>query len=290
MPGRLTMSSSPWTTSAIALLLVSAGAPSASIAQTLPDLVTPDVLRVCGDPGNMPFSDRKEGGFENKIANIIGDELKVKVRYYWLTQGPGFVRNTLGTGLCDLIMGTSSGSDGVQGTNPYYRSTYTLVTRRGDLDGVTRLDDPKLKDKSFGVIAGTPPVSRMGEIGLIGKMRTYAPYQLDPSRKHQTVSAEIISDLAEKTLDAAILWGPAAGWLASQSGVEMNVVPLLNEPDRPPLSFRISMGVRLEENDWKRSLNTVLRKRRSDIEAVLREFHVPLMAEEGNGLLEPAKP
>ncbi len=130
----------------------------------------------------------------------------------------------------------------------------------------------------------------MGEIGLIGKMRTYAPYQLDPARKHQTVSAEIVSDLAGKTLDAAVLWGPAAGWLASQSGVEMNVVPLLDEPDRPPLSFRIGMGVRLEENDWKRSLNTVLRKRRADIEAVLREFHVPLMTDEGNTLMEPAKP
>lgn len=277
-------------TTALTLLLVSAGASSGAMAQALPDLVTPDVLRVCGDPGNMPFSDRKESGFENKIANIIGDELKVKVRYYWLTQGPGFVRNTLGTGLCDLIVGTSSGSEGVQSTNPYYRSTYTLITRRGDLDGVTRLDDPKLKDKSIGVIAGTPPVSRMGEVGLIGKMRTYAPYQLDPGRKHQTISAEIVSDLVEKRLDAAVLWGPAAGWLTRESGVEMNVVPLLSEPDRPPLSFRIGMGVRLEENDWKRSLNTVLRKRRADIEAVLREFHVPLMSEEGSALLEPTKP
>lgn len=275
-------------TTALALLLVSAS--SGAMAQALPDLVTPDVLRVCGDPGNMPFSDRKESGFENKIANIIGDELKVKVRYYWLTQGPGFVRNTLGTGLCDLIVGTSSGSEGVQSTNPYYRSTYTLITRRGDLDGVTRLDDPKLKDKSIGVIAGTPPVSRMGEVGLIGKMRTYAPYQLDPGRKHQTISAEIVSDLVEKRLDAAVLWGPAAGCLARETGVEMNVVPLLSEPDRPPLSFRIGMGVRLEENDWKRSLNTVLRKRRADIEAVLREFHVLLMSEEGSALLEPTKP
>ncbi|KQT07426.1 methanol oxidase [Methylobacterium sp. Leaf399] len=273
---------------AIALLLVTAGALPAR-SQTLPDLVTPDVLRVCGDPGNMPFSDRRENGFENRIAAIIGDELKVKVRYYWLTQGPGFVRNTLGTGLCDLIIGSTSGAEGVQNTNPYYRSAYALITRRGEYDGVTRLDDPKLKDKSIGVIAGTPPVSRMGEIGLIGKMRTYAPYQLDPGRKHQTVSAEIVADLAEKKLDAAVLWGPAAGWLAKQSGVGMDVVPLLNEPERPPLSFRIAMGVRLEENDWKRSLNAVLRKRRADIEAVLREFEVPLLAEEGNTLLEPSK-
>lgn len=274
---------------ALALLLVASGTRPAP-AQTLPDLVTPDVLRVCGDPGNMPFSDRRENGFENRLAAIVADELKVKVRYYWLTQGPGFVRNTLGTGLCDLIIGSTTGAEGVQNTNPYYRSTYALVSRRGDLDGVRRLDDPKLKDKSIGVIAGTPPVNRMGELGLIGKMRTYAPYQLDPGRKNQTVSAEIVADLAEKKLDAAVLWGPAAGWLARNGGTAMAVVPLLDEPDRPPLSFRIAMGVRVEENDWKRSLNAILRKRRADIEAVLREFDVPLMADDGNTLLQAAKP
>lgn len=274
---------------ALALLLLSAGARPVS-AQSLPDLVTTDTLRVCGDPGNMPFSQRKEDGFENKIAAIIADELKVKIRYYWLTQGPGFVRNTLGTGLCDLIIGSAAGGELVQHSNLYYRSAYTLVTRKGELDDVTRLDDPKLKGKSIGVIGGTPPVNRMGEVGLINAMKAYAPYQLDPSRKHQTVSAEVIADLAEKRIDAAILWGPAAGWLAKQSGVPMSVVPLLQEPDRPPLTFRIALGVRLEENDWKRTLNTILRKRRTDIERVLRDYDVPLLEEEGNKLLETPAP
>lgn len=273
---------------ALALLLIPAG--ERASAQSLPDLVTTDVLRVCGDPGNMPFSERKGDGFENKIAAIIADELKVKVRYYWLTQGPGFVRNTLGTGLCDLIVGSAAGVELVQNTNPYYRSSYTLVTRRGAFTGVVRLDDPKLKDKAIGVIAGTPPVNRMGDVGMIGKMRTYAPYQLDPDRRHQTVSAEIVADLALGKLDAAILWGPAAGWLAKHSGTDMDVVPLLQEPDRPSLTFRITMGVRMEENDWKRTLNTILRKRRTDIEQVLRDYDVPLLAEEGNTLLEQQQP
>ncbi len=281
--------SGPLATTLVALLLIQAGARPAS-AQSLPDLVTPDVLRVCGDPGNMPFSERKEDGFENRIAGIVADELKVKVRYYWLTQGPGFVRNTLGTGLCDLIIGSAAGGELVQHTNPYYRSSYALVTRVGDLDDVTRLDDPKLKGKRIGVIGGTPPVTRMGEVGLVSAMKAYAPYQLDPARKYQTVSAEIIGELADKTIDAAILWGPAAGWLAKRSGVPMRVVPLLQEPDRPALTFRIAMGVRMEENDWKRSLNAILRKRRADIETVLREYDVPLLEDEGNKLLEPTPP
>ena len=277
---------SSYAATALALLPFLAGARVAD-AQHLPDLVTADVLRVCGDPGNMPFSERKEDGFENRIAGIIADELKVKVRYYWLTQGPGFVRNTLGTGLCDLIVGSALGSEGVQNTNPYYRSSYTLLVKKGDLAGVTGLDDPKLKGKRIGVIAGTPPVNRMGDLGLISTMKAYAPYQLDPSRKNQTVGAEIVSDLAAGQIDAAVLWGPSAGWLAKQSGTAMDVIPLLKEPGRPPMSYRIAMAVRIGENDWKRSLNTILRKRRADIEKVLRDFDVPLLDEEENKLLVP---
>ncbi|GBU18700.1 MULTISPECIES: rare earth element methanol dehydrogenase accessory protein XoxJ [Methylobacterium] len=272
----------------LALLAFGPGAREAS-GQTMPDLVTADVLRVCGDPGNMPFSERKEDGFENRIAAIVADELKVKVRYYWLQQGPGFVRNTLGTGLCDLIVGSAFGSDIVQSTNPYYRSAYTIVTRRGTFEGLARIDDPRLKGKAVGVIAGTPPVNRLGDLGMIGSMKAYAPYQLDPARKHQTVAAEIVSDLAEGKLDAAILWGPSVGWLAKRSGVPMEVTPLLQEPDRPSMTYRIAMGVRHGENDWKRSLNTILRKRRADIEAVLREYDVPLLEDEGDKLLEPSR-
>ena len=274
-------------TRTLALCALSMTVAQGAAAQHLPDTVTTDVLRVCGDPGNMPFSERKEDGFENKIAAIIADELKVKLRYYWLTQGPGFVRNTLGTGLCDLIIGQAFGSDLVQTTNPYYRSSYTLVTRAGELDGITALDDPRLKGKAIGVIAGTPPVNRMGDLGLVSTMKAYAPYQLDPSRKFQTVGAEIIGALAAKEIDAAVLWGPAAGWLAKQSGTPMTVVPLLKEPPRPPMAYRIAMGVRLGENDWKRSLNTVLRKRKSDIDKVLREYDVPLLDDEESKLAEP---
>ena len=126
----------------------------------------------------------------------------------------------------------------------------------------------------------------MGEVGLVSSMKAYAPYALDPSRKYQTVSAEVIADLASKEIDAAVLWGPAAGWLAKQSGVPMTVVPLLQEPDRPPLTFRIALGVRLEENDWKRTLNTILRKRRADIEKVLRDFDVPLLEDVEQGDLD----
>jgi len=278
----------PQVVALLASLLITAGTRD-GVAQHLPDMVTTDVLRVCGDPANMPFSQRKADGFENKIAEIVADELKVKVRYYWLTQGPGFARNTLGSGLCDVIIGTSGG-EAVQATNPYYRSSYVLVSRRGELAGVTALDDPKLKDRSLGLIAGTPPANRIGDLGLIGNTHSYSPYALGGGGRHQTVAAQVVADVASKEIDAAVLWGPAAGWLAKHSGADLDVVPLLREPDRPPQTFRVSMGVRENETDWKRLLNTALRKRRADIEAVLRDYDVPLLEEEENKLLETSKP
>ncbi|MEH3148311.1 MAG: substrate-binding domain-containing protein [Methylobacterium frigidaeris] len=268
----------------LALLAAAAGACPAP-AQHLPDLVTTDALRVCADPANMPFSSRRADGFEARIAAILADELKVKPRTYWLTQGPGFVRNTLGAGLCDVVIGSAFGSEQVQNTNPYYRSAYVLVTRGGDLAGIARLDDPRLKGRRIGVVAGTPPVNRMGQVGLVGTMRAYAPYHFDRDRPQETVAAEIVADLAAGKLDAALLWGPAAGWLARRSGVAMEVIPLLQEPDRPSMTYRIAMAVRPNENDWKRILNTALRKRRAEIEAVLRDYAVPLLDEEENRLL-----
>ena len=126
------------------------------------ELVDPNVFRACGDPRNLPFSNDKGEGFENKIAEIIADELKIGVRYYWLSQGPGFVRNTLGLKLCDVIIGYAIGTELVQHTNPYYKSVYTILVKRdGELSGIEELDDPRLKSKRIGVIAATPPVDHL---------------------------------------------------------------------------------------------------------------------------------
>ncbi len=130
-------------------------------AQTRPDLVATDRLRVCADPADMPFSDRAREGFENKIAAVVADELKLPLHYYWMPQGPGFIRNTLSTTLCDVIIGYAAGSDIVDHTNPYYASTYVLVTQKGGpLDGVDRLEDPRLTESNArgrrGHAAGRP--------------------------------------------------------------------------------------------------------------------------------------
>ncbi|WP_448147631.1 substrate-binding domain-containing protein [Labrys miyagiensis] len=248
---------------------------SAAQAQQLPDLVDTRTLRVCSDPENMPFSNRKKEGFENRIADIIGDELKRPVRYYWLQQGPGFVRNTLATGLCDVIIGYASGSDIVQHTNPYYASTYVLVVKAsGPLAGVKTLEDPRLKGRKLGVIAATPTVDHLLRLGMIGDAKTY---DLLVDRRYESPTEDAIADLAAGTIDGALLWGPNGGYYARKSSVALEVIPLVHETERPPLAYRITMGVRGNETAWKHTLNDVIRKRQKDIDKVLQDFNVPLV-------------
>src|SRR5512132_107009 len=128
-------------------------APAASLGQ-MADVVDRSALRVCADPANMPFSDDKGQGFENKIADLLAQKLGVPVIYTWFPQVIGFVRNTLGARKCDLVIGFPQGDELVQNTNAYYRSAYTLVYRAGSpLAGVEMLDDPRLKGNSIGILA-----------------------------------------------------------------------------------------------------------------------------------------
>jgi quinoprotein dehydrogenase-associated probable ABC transporter substrate-binding protein len=249
--------------------------PDGSAAQEVPDVVARDVLRVCADPHNMPFSNRKGQGFENRIAEILADELKVPLRYYWLAQGPGFIANTLGSKLCDVVMGYAAGADPVQHTNPYYRSVYVLLIKPGaGLDGLDRLSDPRLRGKRLGVIAATPPADHLLEEGLLATAKSYA---LLVDRSTETPAEDMIADLVAGRIDGALLWGPIGGDLARRSSEPLTVIPLLHERERPPLSYRITFGIRHNEQDWKRGLNQAIRKRQVDFDRVLIDFGVPLL-------------
>jgi quinoprotein dehydrogenase-associated probable ABC transporter substrate-binding protein len=259
--------------------------PGGGAAQYLADVVARDVLRVCADPQNLPFSNREKQGFENRIAEIVADELKVPVRYYWVSQGPGFVANTLGVKLCDVVMGYAAGAEPVQHTNPYYRSVYVLVVRRdADLNGVERLDDSRLKGKRLGVIAATPPSDHLYEKGLLATAKSYA---LLVDRSRESPAEDMISDLLGGDIDGALLWGPIGGYLAQRASAPLTVTPLLHESDRPSLSYRITFGIRHNEQDWKRQLNQVIRKRQAEFDRVLLDFGVPLLDDDDRLITVP---
>ncbi len=243
-----------------------------AVAQTS-DLVIRSQLRVCADPANMPFSNQKQEGFENRIAEVIGKALDIPVTYYWFPQATGFIRNTLRLNKCDIVVGYAQGHELVQNTNHYYSSAYVLITRGdGALSEVESLDDPRLKGKRIGVVAGTPPATNLAVNGLLASVR---PFQLNVDRRFYSPAEDMVRQIANDELDAALLWGPIGAYYAKQHPVAFKVTPLVKEKRGPRMVYRITMGVRPTEQDWKRQINRIIREKQDEIDAILQEFGVP---------------
>jgi len=255
-----------------------------SVAQQLPDntdlsieLVDPKVLRVCADPRNLPFSDEKGEGFENKLAELFAEKLQKKLDYTFFPQATGFVRMTLAAHRCDVIMGFPQGDELVQGTNPYYRTAYALVAKPGSgLEDVASLGDERLKGKHLGIIAGTPPATNMAVNGLMANAR---PYPLMIDTRFDSSAGAMMKDLAAGAIDAAGLWGPMAGYYAKQAAPPLHVTPLVQEKSGPKLIYRIGMGVRSADQNWKRLLNRLIQENQPAINKLLLDFGVPLLDE-----------
>jgi quinoprotein dehydrogenase-associated probable ABC transporter substrate-binding protein len=241
------------------------------------ELVDPKVLRVCADPRNLPFSNEKGEGFENKIAELFAAKLQKKLAYMYFPQAQGFVRVTLGSHRCDVIMGYPQGDDLVQGTNPYYRTTYTIITKPGsDLADVATLEDPRLKGRRIGIVAGTPPATNMAAAGL---MATAKPYPLMIDTRVDSSAQAMIDDLQSGAIDAGVLWGPMAGYYAKKASPQLHVTPLLKETTGPKLVYRIGMGVRAADQNWKRQLNRLIQESQGEINKILLDYGVPLLDE-----------
>ena len=248
------------------------------------ELIDPKVLRVCADPHNMPLSTDQGEGFENKLAELLADKLGKRLAYTWYPQAPGFVRNTLGAHKCDVMMGVPQGDDLVQVTNPYYRTAYALVFMPGhDLEGVDTVGDPRLKGKRIGVVAGTPPGNNMAVNGLMAKAK---PYPLVIDTRVDSSSAAMMHDLASGEIDAGILWGPMAGYYAQRAGSAVTLVPLVKETTGPRLVYRIAMGVRFADQEWKRLLNRTIQENQPAINKLLLSFGVPLLDDNDRPITE----
>jgi quinoprotein dehydrogenase-associated probable ABC transporter substrate-binding protein len=270
---------------AVAITLIQQERPRAQVPEGTDlsiELVDPKVLRVCADPRNLPFSNEKGEGFENKLAELFAEKLQKKLDYMYFPQATGFVKMTLGAHRCDVIMGFPQGDDLAQGTNPYYRTAYALVAKQGSgLDDVTTLEDERLKSKRIGIVAGTPPATNMAVAGLMMNAR---PYQLMIDTRFDSSSAAMIKDLMSGEIDAGILWGPMAGYYAKQANPPLHVMPLVKETSGPQLAFRIGMGVRPADQNWKRLLNRLIQENQPAINKILLDFGVPLL-DENNRLM-----
>lgn len=282
--------SSPIRQWALAAALV-AFAPATASAQgaglgAAGELVDPDVLRVCADPSNMPFTDENGGGFENKLAELVAAKTGRKsVAYTWFPMVTGFVRKTLRANRCDIIMGYAQGDELVQNTNAYYRSTYVLVFLKGKgLDGVETIEDPKLAGKRIGIVQSTPPASNLAKAGLMKTAKVY-PLMVD-TRATASMAETMIKDMQAGDIDAALLWGPMAGYYAKQSGLDLVLVPLVKEKTGPRMSYRITMGVRPSDQEWKRELNRLIKDNQEEINKILLDYSVPLLDERDNPITQ----
>src|SRR5262252_5968032 len=242
------------------------------------ELVDPKVLRVCADPNNLPFSNDKGEGFENKFVELLAQKLNRTLAYAWYPQATGFVRNTLGAHRCDVIPGFPQGDELVQSTNPYYRTAYALVVRPGDgLDDLDSLADPRLKTKRIGIVAGTPPATYLAINGLMDKAK---PYPLVVDTRVESSAVAMMGDLASRQIDVAVLWGPMAGYYARRADPRMRVTLLTKDAGGPQLAYRIAMGVRPTDQNWKRLLNRLIAENRAEIDRLLIGFGVPLLDEQ----------
>jgi mxaJ protein len=249
-------------------------------ARRVPEAAEKPGLRVCADPNNLPFSNRAEEGFENRLARLLGADLGATLRYTWWPQRRGFVRETLAAGRCDVIMGVPTTYARVLATRPYYRSTYVFVSRRDRAVSVRSLDDAALRRLRIGVqlvgddYANTPPAHALGRRGIVDNVRGFSLYG-DYSRPDPP--AELIRAVARGDVDVAMAWGPLAGYFSLRQPVALRLMPVSPALDPPalPFAYDISMGVRPGDGARKDVLDRFLAARRVDIDALLAAFGVP---------------
>jgi len=262
----------------LALVGILAAGASATAEAQRPSPAQPGILRVCNDPDNMPFSNQKEEGFENKIAQLIAKDWKAKLDYVWYPTRRGYFRILNGM-YCDLIIQAPGGLDMAGTTTPYYRSGYVFVTRQdGKLADIKSLADPRLKKARIGVTLlpsdeQLPPTMALSHYGVVGNLHGYHGWYNDDDRPEDIVNA-----VANDSVDVAIVWGPLAGYFAKRSKVPLKITPLGERDSLADVPFRynIAMAVRRSDKELRDSLERTLKEKAPEIQAVLKEYGIPM--------------
>jgi mxaJ protein len=238
------------------------------------------LLRVCADPNNLPFSNDRLEGFENRIADLLAREMNATVQYTWWAQRRGFFRNTIRACSCDVVLGVPSSFEMVLPTSPYYRSTYVFLSRKDRGLDIRSLDDSILRRLTIGVhfigddYSNTPPAHALGNRGIVGNVKGYSIYG---DYTEENPPARIVEAVARGEVDVAIVWGPLAGYFAARQPVPMSIVPVSPQIDLPflPFVYDISMGVRREDTLLRVELETIMERRKPEIDSILDAYGVP---------------
>lgn len=238
------------------------------------------MLRVCADPNNLPFSNERGEGFENRLAEMVAAGLGRRVEYTWWAQRRGFVRNTLNSGTCDVVMGVPAGYELTGTTRPYYRSTYVSVVRPDRGLELGSWNDPALRSLRIGVhvvgddYANVPPAQALANRGIVRNVRGYSLFG-DYTRPDPP--ADLITAVAADDIDLAFAWGPLAGFFAARQAVPLAIAPVPSDEDTVPFAFAIAMGVRRPDEALLQELDRFIERHHAEIERLLRQYGVPLL-------------
>jgi len=265
---------------AIALVAIAASLTLTACGHSEAQHAAARTLRVCADPNNLPFSNRAQQGFENRIADLLAKDLGARVEYTWWAQRRGFIRNTLNAESCDVVMGVPSSFDLALVSAPYYRSSYVFVSRRDSNLRIRSFDDSALRHARIGVQlvgddgANTPPVHALSARGIVGNLKGYTVYG-DYSKPAPT--AAIIDAVARGDVDVAIVWGPTAGYFAKTERLPLTLTPVTPQIDLPflPFVYDISLAVRRKDKALRDTLDSLLLRERPAIMKILDEYGIP---------------
>lgn len=239
------------------------------------------VLRIAADPNNLPFSNERLEGFENRIADLIAKQLGAEIQYNWRAQRRGFFRETLKANEADLVMGVPSDFERAAPTKPYYTSTYVFVTKKDRKLDLRNLDDPRLRTLRIGVqvigddYANTPPAHGLASRGIITNVFGYTLYG---NYAEPNPPSQIISAVERGEIDVALVWGPLAGFFAAQARTPLEVRAIESTERDSDLVFSIAIGCRRKDQELRKKVETILAKHRGEIDAILAEYHVPRVA------------
>jgi mxaJ protein len=238
------------------------------------------ILRVCADPDNLPFSNQRLEGFENKIAELVARDMGAELSYTWWPHQRGLVRRTLNEDRCDVLIGIPKGYDLVLWTKPYYRTAYVVAYVKHRGPHITSLDDPILRQVKIGVHVNTPPHDALAQRGIIGdNVTAYRLFHV-PQAQPQEYPSQVLEDLLLGKIDVALIWGPFAGYFVKQRSAPLELVPLRGSDRATPFAFDISMGVRKRDKALKAELEEILSKDAAAIKTILQDYGVPLLAAE----------
>lgn len=242
-------------------------------------------LKVCADPNNMPYSDAKGRGFENRIAELVAADMGATAKFVWKSEWRGFVRKGLKAGLCDVVPGVPANFQRVRATKPYYTATYAFVQRQGSTP-IASFDDERLKTSRIGVQlvgndgANTPPMDELARRGLTQHIHGFMVYG-DWSKPDPL--APIVDAVANGDIDVALVWGPVADYYAAREIPPLSVTPISTSR---LMTFSIAMGVRKQDVELANQISEIIERRRDAIGKILAGYHIAPSIEQRSATAE----